>query len=92
MLIVHPSSVCDVCLEPYGWEEQARTPHAIPCGHIFCYSCLQLTTPSNCPLCRKAFLPQRIKKIHVDRFNGAIDDSSSPVCGSLTKRAKVHDR
>ncbi|KAI0794986.1 hypothetical protein C8Q75DRAFT_730818 [Abortiporus biennis] len=68
MLVVHPSSTCDVCLEPYSWTTQANTPHAIACGHIFCLQCLQSVHPSACPLCRKLYLPERIKKLHVDRL------------------------
>jgi hypothetical protein len=30
-------------------------------------SCLTAVTPSNCPLCRKTFVPDRLKKLHVDR-------------------------
>jgi hypothetical protein len=30
-------------------------------------SCLVNVEPSNCPLCRKAFNRERIKKLHVDR-------------------------
>ena len=97
MLIVHPSSQCDVCLDPYTWSTPTKTPHAIQCGHVFCHgcvlafrllcaparlandfpssrtipwspsSCLRTVSPSNCPLCRKAFNPERIKKLHVDR-------------------------
>ncbi|KAI0701777.1 hypothetical protein C8Q76DRAFT_582418, partial [Earliella scabrosa] len=65
MLVVHPSSQCDVCLDAYNWSTPAKAPHAIQCGHIFCYDCLRSTNPSNCPLCRKVF--DRIKKLHVDR-------------------------
>ncbi|KAJ8689940.1 hypothetical protein PTI98_012793 [Pleurotus ostreatus] len=67
MLVLHPSSRCDVCLDPYSWDDAAQSPHAIPCGHIFCKTCLGAVTPSSCPLCRKAFAPDRIKKLHVDR-------------------------
>lgn len=40
MLVVHPSSQCDVCLDPYNWSTPAKAPHAIQCGHIFCYECV----------------------------------------------------
>ena len=30
-------------------------------------SCLRTVNPSNCPMCRKAFNPERIKKLHVDK-------------------------
>lgn len=34
MLVVHPNSTCDVCLDNYA--SGAQSPHAITCGHIFC--------------------------------------------------------
>ena len=40
MLIVHPSSQCDVCLDAYSWSTPTKTPHAIQCGHIFCRECV----------------------------------------------------
>ena len=38
MLVLHPSSSCDVCYDTYGQENPAST---IPCGHIFCYRCVR---------------------------------------------------
>ncbi|KAI0777672.1 hypothetical protein BD413DRAFT_468191 [Trametes elegans] len=70
MLLVHPSSQCDVCLDPYTWATPAKAPHAIQCGHVFCLDCLRSVSPTNCPLCRKAFNPERIKKLHVDKVLG----------------------
>ncbi|KAJ7706376.1 hypothetical protein B0H17DRAFT_1326041 [Mycena rosella] len=69
-LVLHSSSCCDVCLESYSWNplvDDALHPHAIPCGHIFCRTCLVTVEPTNCPLCRKAFNRERIKKLHIDR-------------------------
>jgi hypothetical protein len=41
MLVVHPASCCDVCLDPYSISsELASSPHAIACGHIFCLTCV----------------------------------------------------
>lgn len=91
MLIVHPSSTCDICLDGYNWTTPANAPHAIACGHVFCLRCveqlrdirlllrkcircLRLLSPSTCPLCRKAFQPDRIKKLHVDRLATGNDD------------------
>ena len=37
MLVLHPSSTCDICYDTYGQENPAST---IPCGHIFCYRCV----------------------------------------------------
>ncbi|OJA11956.1 hypothetical protein AZE42_08064 [Rhizopogon vesiculosus] len=66
MLVVHPASRCDVCLDPYAISsEPASFPHAITCGHIFCLTCLLSLSPSACPLCRKFFQPDHIKKLHV---------------------------
>ncbi|EIW75551.1 hypothetical protein CONPUDRAFT_140011 [Coniophora puteana RWD-64-598 SS2] len=62
MLVVHPASLCDVCLDPYS---NSLEPHAIACGHIFCLTCLKSLSPSACPLCRKAFDQSRVKKLHV---------------------------
>ncbi|KIJ16213.1 hypothetical protein PAXINDRAFT_168744 [Paxillus involutus ATCC 200175] len=66
MLVVHPASLCDVCLDPYIISpEPTNSPHAIACGHIFCLTCLRNLSPSACPLCRKTFQPDRVKKLHV---------------------------
>ncbi|KAG0702641.1 hypothetical protein DFH29DRAFT_491900 [Suillus ampliporus] len=66
MLVVHPASCCDVCLDPYSISsELANSPHAIACGHIFCLTCLRSLSPSACPLCRKPFQSDRIKKLHL---------------------------
>lgn len=47
MLVLSPSSTCDVCLEPYRLEgenaDDLRLPCAIECGHVFCYGCVQLS-------------------------------------------------
>ncbi|KAF8213256.1 hypothetical protein K438DRAFT_1564854 [Mycena galopus ATCC 62051] len=65
-LVLHESSTCDVCLNEYTWQTPDDAPHAIPCGHIFCRSCLLSIQPPNCPLCRKAFYSDRVKKLHVE--------------------------
>ena len=44
MLLVHPSSQCDVCLDPYTWVTPAKSPHAIQCGHVFCYKCVSCSS------------------------------------------------
>src|ERR1700685_2004939 len=86
MLVLHPSSRCDICLDDYTWVPPANSPHAISCGHIFCLTCvisffsvtrflcsssysrcLRALYPSSCPLCRKNFQPDRVKKLHVDK-------------------------
>ncbi|ESK94748.1 hypothetical protein Moror_14243 [Moniliophthora roreri MCA 2997] len=36
MLFIHLSSVCDVCLQSYTEDNVEKSPHTIPCGHIFC--------------------------------------------------------
>lgn len=42
--------------------------------------------PTNCPLCRKPYLYDRVKKLHVDRYE-AVDDSSAPAFKLLQKIA-----
>ncbi|KAI0067127.1 hypothetical protein BV25DRAFT_1281463 [Artomyces pyxidatus] len=69
MLLIHPDSTCDVCLDPYSWATSDNTPHAISCGHVFCNTCLNHLRPPHCPLCRKAFTADRVKKLHVDRYD-----------------------
>jgi RING-type zinc-finger len=34
MLVVHPTSTCDVCLDNYS--SGVHSPLSIPCGHVFC--------------------------------------------------------
>jgi hypothetical protein len=67
MLVLHPSSRCDVCLDGYLCTTADNAPHAISCGHIFCRTCLAALSPSTCPLCRKGFAPDRVKRLVVDR-------------------------
>ncbi|KAJ3777921.1 hypothetical protein FB446DRAFT_800833 [Lentinula raphanica] len=38
MLVVDPSSSCDICLEPFEWNSTDRTPHIIDCGRFSNYS------------------------------------------------------
>ncbi|KIM43751.1 hypothetical protein M413DRAFT_443658 [Hebeloma cylindrosporum] len=73
MLVLHPSSRCDVCLSEYSWDNSSARPHAIHCGHIFCRDCLYTTSPPLCPLCRKPYQPNKMKRLHVDRPDN-IDD------------------
>ncbi|KAF8962148.1 hypothetical protein BDZ97DRAFT_1826582, partial [Flammula alnicola] len=67
MLVLHSSSRCDVCLSEYSWETSGKRPHAIACGHIFCRDCLYTNNPPLCPLCRKPYQPNKMKKLHVDK-------------------------
>jgi len=67
MLVVHPSSCCDICLDPYSTSSDlATSPHAIECGHIFCLGCLYSFDTSRCPLCREPFDLNCVKKLHVE--------------------------
>ncbi|PCH38935.1 hypothetical protein WOLCODRAFT_29268 [Wolfiporia cocos MD-104 SS10] len=89
MLIVHPASTCDVCLDPYSWEAPGNCPHAIACGHVFCLNCLRSLDPSLCPLCRKAFDPSRIKKLHIDRYTPT-DSQGMPIVGRTEEDELLH--
>ncbi|KIK57311.1 hypothetical protein GYMLUDRAFT_754114 [Collybiopsis luxurians FD-317 M1] len=63
----HPTSTCDVCLDPYSWDETSlKQPYAIPCGHIYCRACLESVQPECCPLCRQRYRRDSIKKLHMD--------------------------
>ena len=42
--------------------------------------------PSTCPLCRKAFLPDRIKKLHIDRPPNYADNDDSTRVSELLQR------
>ncbi|KZT03701.1 uncharacterized protein LAESUDRAFT_729000 [Laetiporus sulphureus 93-53] len=90
MLVVHPSSTCDVCLDGYNWTTPANAPHAIACGHVFCLQCLHSLNPSNCPLCRKAFQPDRIKKLHVDRIYPGQDQDVTSEETELLQRVALY--
>ncbi|KAJ7791710.1 hypothetical protein B0H14DRAFT_190627 [Mycena olivaceomarginata] len=69
MLSLGPGSACDVCLEPFGAELKA--PCSIPCGHVFCESCLHhvARARSTCPLCRTPFDTRHTIKLHIDLDN-----------------------
>ncbi|KAF9648351.1 hypothetical protein BDM02DRAFT_3115525 [Thelephora ganbajun] len=60
MLVLHPTSNCDICYDTYSQENPAST---IPCGHIFCYRCISVCRPSICPLCRKKFSSSYVTKL-----------------------------
>ncbi|TBU23937.1 hypothetical protein BD309DRAFT_860178 [Dichomitus squalens] len=64
MLVLHPNSRCDVCLEGYYGP---RDPIAITCGHILCQWCLQSLPKLQCPLCRHTYNPADARKLHVDK-------------------------
>ncbi|KIJ62290.1 hypothetical protein HYDPIDRAFT_114784 [Hydnomerulius pinastri MD-312] len=93
MLVVHPASLCDVCLDPYSISsEPANSPHAIACGHIFCFTCLRNLSPSACPLCRKAFQPDRVKKLHVagpPELDGAAEEALEAQAHLLLQRVAL---
>jgi len=40
MLVIHPTSRCDICLDDYTVIDAANSPHTISCGHIFCLKCV----------------------------------------------------
>ncbi|KAI0371939.1 hypothetical protein BV20DRAFT_131242 [Pilatotrama ljubarskyi] len=64
MLVLHPNSQCDVCLDNYT---TTREPYAISCGHVFCQRCLQSLIRPSCPLCRTPFHELEVRRLHVDK-------------------------
>ena len=41
------NGTCPICLENYS------DCHVSPCGHLFCWSCIQKLKDERCPICRK---------------------------------------
>lgn len=89
MLVVHPSSRCDVCLDGYLCSSPDNSPTAIACGHIFCRACLAALVPPTCPLCRKPFAPDRVKRLHVDRPPQAPDGAPASEDGPRAEAATL---
>lgn len=75
MLVLHSSSECDICYLPFG---PSRPPYAIPCGHIYCSSCLNETLDKACGQCRKHYDITKIKRIYAQYENDA-DEPTSPL-------------
>ncbi|KIJ49202.1 hypothetical protein M422DRAFT_45118 [Sphaerobolus stellatus SS14] len=69
MLVIDPSSYCDVCCESF-----TTLPECIECGHILCSNCLDSVcektwTPRTlpaCPFCRETFAKASSRKVRVD--------------------------
>lgn len=65
MLLLHPSSTCDHCHEPFALNNQddsdeqdvaQRKPCSLPCGHVFCEQCLHSESiEQSCPGCSTPF-------------------------------------
>ena len=86
-----PLSTCDVCLEHFappgsGDDRDGKTPHVLPCGHVFCLECVPNHSIANstyaqssclvhvegpCPDCRQPFRHERIHRVHVDTSRDA---------------------
>lgn len=45
--------------------------------------------PSTCPLCRKAFLPDRVKKLHIDRPPTFSENDDSVRANELLQRVSL---
>jgi hypothetical protein len=48
---------CGICFENFNPESKDNIPYVIPCGHSFCYTCLDRTSQSGkkCVLCKKSY-------------------------------------
>ncbi|KAH9950759.1 hypothetical protein B0H21DRAFT_686080 [Amylocystis lapponica] len=88
MLVLHPNSTCDVCLEGYTG---ANVPHSISCGHIFCLRCLQSLTRHCCPLCRTPFHIHEVRRLHIDK-GGRSPSPSLPVDSTDLAELSSHAR
>ncbi|VDC08035.1 unnamed protein product [Peniophora sp. CBMAI 1063] len=70
-----PLSTCDICLEHFeppgsGEDRDGKTPHVLPCGHVFCLECL-VHVEGPCPTCRSQFRHDRVHRLHVDTSRDA---------------------
>ncbi|KAI0049371.1 hypothetical protein FA95DRAFT_1489453 [Auriscalpium vulgare] len=94
MLIVSPSSTCDVCLELYSLDENQpggiRAPSAIDCGHVFCSRCIDSFTRLACPLCRSYYDPRAVRRLHVDMNPPSPDERNSHLDDLDTDERKEH--
>lgn len=55
---------CVVCKEPY--DEEARCPRSLPCGHSVCTLCITILfteKPKCCPQCRQTFSAASVQKL-----------------------------
>ncbi|KAJ7779252.1 hypothetical protein B0H16DRAFT_1300295 [Mycena metata] len=88
MLSLGPGSACDVCLEPFGTDLKA--PCSIPCGHVFCVSCLHNVARPTCPLCRTSFSSWDITKLHIDleSIAAALSVEQMPVPSNTQEHAR----
>ncbi|KAK0443110.1 uncharacterized protein EV420DRAFT_1278132 [Desarmillaria tabescens] len=67
MLLIHPSSSCDVCYEQFFVDGTDSAPHSLPCGHVFCRACL-MSIPTHariCPFCRQSFQLSGVRRLHL---------------------------
>ena len=55
------SSACSVCLGQYIGD---KYPVSLPCGHIFCYECIQQLSPKICPIDRQPFEDSDVRRIY----------------------------
>ncbi|KAJ4474281.1 hypothetical protein J3R30DRAFT_653547 [Lentinula aciculospora] len=94
MFSLGPGSVCDVCLESFGADLKA--PCSISCGHVFCADCLHHITRQTCPLCRVAFDPRSIVRLHVDLDSvktASAGSGNASDCSSAEQEARsLHER
>ncbi|KAI0717404.1 hypothetical protein C8T65DRAFT_116229 [Cerioporus squamosus] len=68
MLVLHPSSQCDVCLEGYyGSKEPVSILVGTRSAAGLCSLCLQSLPKPACPLCRSRFEPDDVRRVHVDK-------------------------
>ncbi|KAF9025276.1 hypothetical protein BDZ89DRAFT_1135576 [Hymenopellis radicata] len=76
MLVVHVSSTCDVCYDALSSSTgSAKAPYSIPCGHVFCRTCLfnippdrhsQHKSERRCPMCRASYTNNDIHKLQLE--------------------------
>nr|NP_001246302.1 uncharacterized protein Dmel_CG43058 [Drosophila melanogaster]AFH08056.1 uncharacterized protein Dmel_CG43058 [Drosophila melanogaster] len=53
--------MCPICME----NVRRRQPAATPCGHVFCYDCIQkaIGDYKKCPMCNKKIMYKQLTRI-----------------------------
>ncbi|KAG7440773.1 uncharacterized protein BT62DRAFT_909837 [Guyanagaster necrorhizus] len=94
MLLIHSSSSCDICFEPFQFVDGTDlVPHSLPCGHVFCRTCL-MSIPNCariCPFCRKSFELLEIRKLHLAPVEETDKDREAALLEKFVLAAEPED-
>jgi len=78
MLVLHPKSSCDVCLECYVPGGGVHSPQLLAtCGHTFCRGCVNQFKTGECPVCRTEFQEEDVRPLHIDGVDQNAGDENA---------------